>query len=126
MNQLAYKVVTKIDGKLFSLHTTRIKNNITAVEYKLNEFTYPKIKNSLLMAYTVPTVFEKYQHFELYLCEVEVSKEQPEHILAPVFIECFAEKFWKNFTNNYLTFHQRETPPYTIFCNSIKLLKRIA
>lgn len=118
-----YKVVRKIDGKYYSLLA-----HSNCVEYKVEEWTYPKIKNSALMAYytlscAAKDVAGRENELSVLECEAtEISGRRPRSRLHVWFLDSpnAVERLWNEsyFEWSWLA----EWPTNTAFCSAIKPL----
>lgn len=121
----AYKVVRKSAGKLRSaVMKTR---NTTNLEYKVGEKTVPKIKGSLLLAFTDierARDFTLSRGLEVYLADVEMAPrdERPTTLINPYSSDLETIKeFWiyRKIAGTMMI------PWGTVFCKSITLLEKV-
>lgn len=117
-----YKVVYEASsGRLLSSWTA---DNIFAVEYKLNEFVYPKVEGSKLFVFNHFSYALGYREcsplcLTIYECE----------IINPSFGEVMSasssSKDWMDFWRRINIYCTRNCLPGTVFCDAVKLVKKI-
>lgn len=119
-----YKVVRKIDTKYYSLLAHR-----NCVEYKVEEWVEPKIKNSALMAYSTLScatkdVAGREDELTVLECEaIQFNGSRPRDRLHAWYLDIgnAVERFWNEsaFRWDWLA----EWPTNTAFCSAIKPLR---
>ncbi len=130
-----YKVFTTHQGKLFSFNVGCLAQDFNdgfrSLKYKLNKWTEPTIEGSLLYAFrtlkSAKTFHENYPYNDdcIYECEATGIKT-PGKYMGVVFSDKpgTVERFWNSRRDASYCF-TKEQAPGTVWCASIKPLRRI-
>lgn len=124
-----YKVLTKIDGVLYSYNTPMWKSkqsplvkNGAILIYEPGEWRYPVINNSKLFIFKelsdARSMCDGDETVEIWECEVE-NPEFAEYMKGANFIDY--DEFW----NTLEYFEKYEVDDGTYYCDAIKLIRRI-
>lgn len=144
---IAYKIVYTCDYKYFSLiasgkyynlnrakHTVPDADHPFIVEYKLDEWTTPKVKNTPLLAFSSEYFARNFFEFNcngayerLLKCEYKLFPKKP-WFACPAGDVLVNVEHAKSFWENGDAYHDYDYPGYhwpvdTIFCSAIKPLR---
>lgn len=117
---IGYKVVSR-DRK-----SAIINRSDFAVEYKLNEWVYPKFKEAPLMVFGTCMDAEDFcrreswKPLDIYRCEYKKSKRKWGWCLDNI-AYVVVQKIYKKKTSRLL----QELPPGTILADAVKILERV-
>lgn len=128
---IGYKVVCKhASGQLISFnypYSSRYSREGQSIIYRINEFTYPKIKASKLFLFKTQIHAErfigefKFLHSPVRIFRCEALDARPKKYMLSHCRLDLLERFWEN---NY-RFSRERVPIGTYTASAIKLLERV-